>query len=121
MKKVLVVEDDFPLRTSIKEILKLNDIDVLVANEGGEAWDIIQDNCVELVITDLAMDGKDGIWLIQQITQFKPEVRYVVISGDAKCQKLLLEAKNFNACSIFAKPFDFEEFVNVVKDLLVSQ
>ena len=118
MKKVLVVEDDFPLRTSIKEILKLNDIDVLVASEGGEAWELLQKHTVDLVITDLAMAGKDGIWLIQQIKQNKPEIKYIVISGDIKCQKALMEAKNFDASSIFAKPFDFEEFVEVVTGLI---
>ncbi|WP_179281021.1 response regulator [Paenibacillus sp. XY044] len=84
MYTVLVVDDEAIVCRGIKASLEasgLNITQVLTAWNGYEALDYVRMESVDLVLTDIQMDGMNGIELMESILSEKPEIPVVVISA----------------------------------------
>ncbi|MFC5470045.1 response regulator [Cohnella suwonensis] len=84
MYTVLVVDDEAIVCQGIKEFLESSDINVtkvLTAWNGYEALDYLRMESVDLVLTDIQMDGLNGIELMESILAEKPDIPVVVISA----------------------------------------
>jgi two-component system chemotaxis sensor kinase CheA len=66
-KRVLLVEDSITTRTLERSILEAAGYDVATAGDGEEAWSVLQDVPVDLVVTDVDMPRLDGFGLTQRI------------------------------------------------------
>ncbi|MFQ5479185.1 MAG: response regulator [Candidatus Binatia bacterium] len=66
-KRVLVVEDNTTTRVLEKTILEAAGYDVLIAVDGAEAWEILQGESVDIVLTDVDMPNMDGFALTETI------------------------------------------------------
>ncbi|KAA1183491.1 response regulator [Paenibacillus sp. B2(2019)] len=81
---VLVVDDEAIVCQGIKEFLEMSDLNisqVLTASNGYEALDYLRMESIDLVLTDIQMDGMDGIELMESILSEKPSIPVVVISA----------------------------------------
>lgn len=116
MYTVLVVDDEAIVCQGIKEFLEasnLNISQVLTAWNGYEALDYLRMESVDLVLTDIQMDGMNGIELMESILSEKPEIPVVVISAyDAfeyaqKCIRL-------GARDYLIKPVQLNQLTEVV-------
>ncbi|GBG06269.1 DNA-binding response regulator [Paenibacillus agaridevorans] len=84
MHTVLVVDDEAIVCQGIKQFLEQSDLplaQVLTASNGYEALDYLRMENVDLVLTDIQMDGMNGIELMESILSEKPGVPVVVISA----------------------------------------
>ena len=82
MLRVLVVEDMVIIRNGIVALLKKKyNFDVLVASNGLEAIDILNEFKVDFILTDIKMPKCDGIGLIKKIRDENLEIPIVIISG----------------------------------------
>ena len=81
MKRVLVVDDEVPLRGTIREVLESGDFQVSEAGDGKEALELVEKVRPDLVIMDIIMPEKEGIETIFEIQRDYPEVNIVAISG----------------------------------------
>jgi two-component system sensor histidine kinase and response regulator WspE len=66
-KRILVVDDSLTVRETERQLLVNRGYDVTTANDGMDAWDVVQAQVFDLVITDVDMPRRDGIELIRQI------------------------------------------------------
>ena len=108
MKRVLIVDDESALLLSIKSGFEGNGrLQILTAENGREALDILDRNRLDLVVTDLRMPVMDGIQLLSVMSESFPEVPHIVMTafGTPLLDKLLLQA---GALNILEKPFDIE-------------
>tara|TARA_B100001123_G_scaffold421500_1_gene529146 strand:- start:521 stop:745 length:225 start_codon:yes stop_codon:yes gene_type:complete len=71
---------------------------------------------LDLIITDLLMQEKDGVEVLLDLRANHPEMKAIVISG--KGQEFLLAAKNFSALHTFSKPLDAKEVIATVRRIL---
>ncbi|MCS7186984.1 MAG: GAF domain-containing protein [Armatimonadota bacterium] len=79
--KVLVVEDQFlVLQTVIAQLQRLG-MEVLTARHGEEAWEILQRENVNLVVTDLSMPVMNGIELAKRIREKFPNLPIILMTG----------------------------------------
>jgi len=80
---ILVVDDEAAIRQYHIASLGRDDFpNILQAANGLEAWEIFQGTAeIPLVITDVEMPGKDGIWLLSKIRETKPATQIIIISG----------------------------------------
>lgn len=81
---VLVVDDEAIVCQGIKEFLEMSDLNisqVLTASNGYEALDYLRMESIDLVLTDIQMDGMNGIELMESILSEKPNIPVVVISA----------------------------------------
>nr|WP_256454861.1 response regulator [Cohnella sp. GbtcB17] len=86
---VLVVDDEAIVCRGIKDSLEASDLNisqVLTAWNGYEALDYVRMESVDLVLTDIQMDGMNGIELMESILSEKPDIPVVVISAHDEFQ-----------------------------------
>ena len=107
MKKVLVVEDDSPLCWLLETIMR-NTYEVTVVNNGMDAWSLLSERSIpDVIISDLAMPGLDGIELLENLSEsglFR-NIPVIILSGDedpAKRKRCL----DLGAFSYVIKPFE---------------
>jgi len=108
--KVLVVDDQEPLRQIIVAFLSRVGHQCVTAGDGVEALNkMIQDQC-DAVVTDIVMPEKDGITLTKELLAMYPNLPIMVMTGHSKEYStesaLIAGARDF-----ISKPFSFHEFV----------
>ncbi len=94
---------------------------VVQANDGLEGVKIIQQNSVDLVITDLLMPEQEGIETILQMRNDHPNVPIIAMSGGGRMTgtvDILQSAKLLGAVRTFSKPFNPMEVIQAIKVIL---
>jgi len=80
---VLVVEDEEPIRRVAQHVLESNGFRVLLAVDGQQAVDQFREHAaaIDAVLLDLTMPKKNGLEVLVELRQLRPEVRVVLMSG----------------------------------------
>lgn len=118
-KKILVVEDDARLRDAVCETLRLAGFQVDSAENGNEALEKLERCEPSLVVTDLQMDGMDGMELINRLKSRSPGLPVVMVTAHGSVQKAV-EAMRAGASDFLLKPFQAEVLLEMVVRLLES-
>ena len=117
MFKILVVEDNKNLRKLMITYLKRNNYEVLEAEDGKVALDIIDKNHVDLIISDIMMPNIDGYELTKELRQANFLVPILIVTAkdtiDDKRQGFLLGVDDY-----MVKPIDMDEMILRVGVLL---
>ena len=118
-KRILVVDDNADLRSTIQALLQADGFDVVVAGDGEAALAAHQSRPADVVITDLFMPDKDGIETIVELKKISPKVKILAISGWTSTQgsDYLRVAREIGAAATLQKPFDPQELSRVVRQL----
>lgn len=116
---ILIVEDEAPLRTSIKEGLEIDGYTVLDAADGQEALAVIysQKIPIHLLLTDIVMPGMNGHEVAKSFSFFHPESKVLFMSGytdEAVIQQGLLDP----AAVFLQKPFSQKVLSYKVREVL---
>ncbi len=111
---VLVVEDDAELRSSIVSALsdRFPDASLRCAADGNEAWQAVADGGVDLLLTDAALPGLDGIRLLGRIrdTERVAPVYVIVMTGVAMPEEMFA-ARARGADDCVSKPVRWNELI----------
>ena len=120
--RILVVDDDFHIRESLRIKLEQAGHTVRLAPDGAEAVKFLKREVFDIVVTDILMPDKDGFELIGDIRRKWPKVRIVAISGGGRIgtEQLLVAASGLGADAVIAKPFSYPQFSAVLGSLLTS-
>ncbi len=116
MIRILVVEDDVHVRAFLSGILMKQGHRVLEANEGAEALNIVTQESIDCVITDILMPGIEGIELIRDLRREQPEIKIIAISGGGRVDatQYLHMAEDLGADRVIIKPFDPQQILDTV-------
>ncbi len=117
---ILVVDDEEQMRSMIRNILENAGYAVMEAPDGKVALWIHKGQPADLIITDILMLKKEGIETIIELKQGFPDVKIIALSGGEQGDKgrYLDIARKMGANNTLAKPFEKEELLKVVKELL---
>ena len=130
MARILIVDDEEDVRIALKQVLERAGYEVSVAASGNEGLEVMKQEGADLVITDVIMPGVDGIATARQIREKYRDTRIIVISGGGRTapepyepdaistRSYLASASNAGADQTLTKPFDRDELLRVVQDLL---
>ena len=121
MACILLIDDDELLRKTLRRVLtSAGSHKVLEAENGAVASLLLEEEPVDLVVTDIFMPHQDGIKVIMEINEKYPDVKIIAISGGGRIESIdyLELAQNIGAHHVFKKPFDHREFVEKVGELL---
>lgn len=110
---VLVVDDEFGPRESLRMILKPI-YDVHAVDNGQDAIDFICRQKVDLVTLDLRMPGLSGIDVLREIKKIRTDIEVVVITGYGT-MNTAVEAFRLGAVDFIFKPFNVAEIISIVK------
>ncbi|HTQ81286.1 MAG TPA: response regulator [Thermoanaerobaculia bacterium] len=117
MKRILVVDDEEPVRASLVFGLRagLAGCFVTAAGGGREALELLARQPVDLVVTDLRMPEMDGLELITYLRRDHPGLPVVVVSGVANAAE---DAVKVGSLDCFIKPFSLDVFCRRVGEIL---
>ncbi|HIF20472.1 MAG TPA: response regulator [Gemmatimonadetes bacterium] len=120
MATILVVDDDPELRVLVKSALELCQHEVLSAENGVQALEQLDRHTIELVITDVNMPEMDGIELLVELRNERPDLPIIVMSGGGIMERevLLENARALGAFQTMMKPLDPNEIEKVVEGVL---
>lgn len=117
--KVLIIDDDEILNEMIAVLLQSHSFETISAFNGKEGVDALRNEGIDLVITDIIMPDKEGLQTIREIKSISPQTPIVAISGGGKNNADYLSmAGLMGADRTFRKPFDHEEFLTAINELL---
>ncbi len=120
MKKILVVDDDDLIRDLIYEILEPNGYQILLADNGNKALEILDQEEVDLIITDIIMPDKEGIETIIDIKKKLPRAKIIAMSGGGQldANSYLSIAKKLGVKATITKPFDPAKLIRTIEEVL---
>jgi two-component system C4-dicarboxylate transport response regulator DctD len=111
---ILFVDDEAPMRDAVTQWLELAGFELLVHEDAGSAAAKLNANFPGIVVTDLKMEGMDGLALLRRAQETDPELPVVVITGHGDVQTAV-EAMRLGAYDFIEKPFVPERFLEVVR------
>ena len=122
MIRVLVAEDELPLLRGISKLIESLDEEfqvVMLAKNGKEALEYLENHSVDVLFTDINMPVVDGLQVLKYVHQTKPQVLSVVISGyqDFSCAQ---QAVKYEAKRYLIKPIDKQELLLLLGELKES-
>lgn len=114
--RILVVEDEDPIRKFITSVLRSAGYEVLAAPDGSQGLSIAEAEPIDLVVLDLMMSGVDGMQVCQVLREEQDVAIVVVSAKDAETDKV--EALNAGADDYLTKPFGVPELLARVQAVL---
>ncbi|RQV96834.1 response regulator [bacterium] len=120
MSRILIVDDNEIIRNLLRLVLEEAGYEVVEAIDGLKAFKFHNKKPADLIITDINMPVKNGLELIAELKMQDPDLKIIAISGDndQDLSTTLKTAQKLGAAYAFAKPFDTQEVVKAVKELI---
>ena len=123
-KKILIIDDEIDLLKTFKTVLEKNNYDVITAEDGREGLEKAKRENPDLVITDIIMPEKDGAQVIFELNKELPNIKVIVMTageyGDAQNYLKSIIAHSHVKYG-FEKPFDMDEMLQKIKEVLCSE
>ncbi len=114
--RILVVDDNKNVLEGLNLLLG-EKYDTFLAFDGESALEIIRNKEIDLVITDMVMPGMNGIELLENIKEIKPDITVVILTGHGTIE-LAVEAIKKGAADLIEKPFQVDKILIDVENLL---
>jgi two-component system response regulator GlrR len=115
--RLLVVDDELSMLMLLETILKKEGFDVQTATSGEEALGKMNINTPNMVITDLFMDGMNGMQLMESIHSKTPLLPVVILSGQAQIRDAV-KATHLGSSAFITKPIDRDKLVKQISRIL---
>lgn len=111
---ILFVDDEAAMREAVTQWLGLAGFETLVHDKASTALAALSSDFPGILVTDLKMEGLDGLELLRRSQQIDPELPVVMITGHGDVP-IAVEAMRLGAYDFIEKPFAPERFLDVVR------
>ncbi len=118
-RRVLVVDDEAPIRDLCARVLTRNGFAVTMASTGEDAVRQLHDGPFDLVISDIRMPGLSGIDVLTTAKTLYPSIAVILITGFG-INEVADRANQSGADRILLKPFDALELLAMVRKILAK-
>lgn len=121
-KKILIVDDDITVQRLLEFVLRRFDVDVLIADNGDDAIDIIKEEKPDLIFLDVMMPGRNGIEVCREIRK-EPELKgsYIVMLTAKGEEAEVKDMFDSGADEYVPKPFSPSEIAEIVKKVIYKE
>jgi CheY-like chemotaxis protein len=120
MATILVIDDEALIRETIRMKLEQSGHQVIEAGNGIEGLRVLEEQAVDLVVTDIIMPEQEGIETIRKIRERNATVGIIAISGGGRTRNFgfLDFAKKLGANGALSKPFTGSQLLTLVESTL---
>lgn len=118
--RILVVDDDETIRTTMKAILQDEGYMVDLAGTGKEAIQKTTEKNYNVALLDIRLPDMEGVELLKLLKDGIPRTRKIMVTGYPSMQNAI-SALNKNADAYLLKPVDVEKLLATVKQQLIDQ
>jgi nitrogen regulation protein NR(I) len=115
--KILLIEDDAAISTTLRRILADEGHDVLLEQRGDRGLDRSRNEAFDVVITDLRLPGLNGLDLVRELHAAKPLLPIIVMTAHGTTETAI-EATKFGAYEYLIKPFEMPALIELVAKAL---
>ena len=113
---IMVVDDQFSDRQTLKVILEDKGYRVAIASDGAEAIDMVKSRHYDIIFLDVRLPGMDGIETFEQVKKIDPEATVIMMTGYTE-EDLVRRAISEGAYTCIYKPFDMENVIGLVQEI----
>ena len=113
-QRVLVVDDEPEMATVIEQALRRRGYDAIQKNSADAAWELLEREDFDVVITDLNMRGMSGVELTDRIAKNRADLPVIVITAFGSLDTAIATMRA-GAFDFITKPFDIEQLVVAVE------
>ena len=105
--KILVVDDDLEVRMATRDFLSSKGYEVVVAEGGREALDMLETVNPDVVLLDVAMPDMDGMETLKRIVATHPAMPVIMVTANADIE-ITSKVLQLGAADYVPKPFDLD-------------
>lgn len=117
---ILVIDDEENIRNGLAANFEMEDYKVKTASSGKEGLSIVSKGDIDLVVTDLRMDGMSGEEVLRRITTETPGIPVIVLTGHGSIDSAVEAMKN-GAYDFLTKPLNLDQLNVIVKRALENR
>ncbi|QXV64558.1 sigma-54-dependent Fis family transcriptional regulator [Mucilaginibacter achroorhodeus] len=117
MAKILIIDDERAIRSTLREILEYEDYTVEDIDNGIDGLELIRKNDYDLVLCDIKMNRMDGMEVLTEGLLIKPDLPFIMISGHGTVETAV-EASKKGAFDFISKPPDLNRLLITVRNAL---
>jgi HD-like signal output (HDOD) protein len=120
-KSVLFVDDEKQILKSIKRMFIDSDYKMFFAEGGRDALDILSNNQIDIVVSDMKMPEMDGYELLKKVKNLYPSAIRIILSGYSE-EDIIYKAIHSNLVKLYIfKPWKADELKNTIDDIFKTQ
>ena len=116
MATILIIDDERPIRSSLRDILEYEDYKVLDVDNGADGLQLLKSEKIDLVLCDIKMNKMDGMEVLSSAKDFS-ETPFIMISGHGTIETAV-EAARKGAFDFLEKPLDLNRLLITVRNAL---
>ncbi len=115
--RVLVVDDESAIRRSLSGILSDEGYDAALAEDGEKALAAVRERVPDVVLLDIAMPGRDGIDVLEELRRSHPSLPVVMMSGHGTIETAV-RATQLGAFDFIEKPLSLDKLLLTLRHAL---
>ena len=116
--KILVVDDEELIRWSFQKELSKHGYEILTAESGEDAVEVLKENLPDLVLMDVKMPGMDGLETLKEMQKIKDDVLAIMMTSAATVENAVKAMKVRSVVDYLCKPVDMEEMEIIIEKAL---
>jgi len=116
-KSVLIVDDEKNIRLTLSQSLEALEVVTETAANGEEGLAKLKEKEFALILLDLKMPGMDGMEVLRQVSEIRPDIRIIIITAYGTIESAV-EAMKLGAADFIQKPFASEEIRELVSRVM---
>ncbi|MDD9802949.1 MAG: sigma-54 dependent transcriptional regulator [Deltaproteobacteria bacterium] len=120
MSRILIVDDEQGIRRSLSGLLSDEGFETSGAADGEQALAALREESPNLVLLDIAMPGRDGIAVLEELRRDWPQLPVVMMSGHGTIETAV-RATQLGAFDFIEKPLSFEKLLLTIRNALEAQ
>ncbi len=118
VKKIMIVDDEEDIRTSVGQILEMSGFEIIKAENGNECIDKLKENMPDLIVLDIMMPGMNG-WDVAAKIKENPQWSSIpIVFLTAKGDEMSIGMGNLSSVDYVVKPFDIIDLKNRIEKVI---
>lgn len=114
MRNLLVVDDDYKIRTLLHDVFSDRGYNVGISRDGKAAVKALKSKNYNIVISDLSMPKLNGVELLKHVKKHYPEIGFIMLTGFGTIP-LAVESMQKGAIDFVTKPFSISQIESIIK------
>jgi response regulator RpfG family c-di-GMP phosphodiesterase len=113
---VLCVDDELDIIYAMKRLLRKQNYNLLFASSGKKALEIMKQNDVHLIISDMRMPAMSGAELLEKVATSYPNSYRILLTGYADMESTVSAINKGKILKYIQKPWDNEELISSIEE-----
>ncbi|WP_428243312.1 HD domain-containing phosphohydrolase [Gynuella sp.] len=115
---VLFVDDEPQILSSLRRLFRRETYALFFASSGAEALEIMQQQEIDVIVSDMRMPNMDGAEFLSAAREMQPDTMRILLSGQSDFQSIIKALNNGGISRFVSKPWDDDGLKNIVYDAL---